>query len=324
MIFLAAAPAHGGTTAPLSLLHLAQRSLLGGARDGALIRVEEVSKAMLRARLAVLPPFVQRVTPPESCVTFDMPGLLYLRDVTKRVLLAEEDVEAALKPCCRESGTAERLLLDVAAALETSERVLVFSETLRRELARFTGLVPSLVTAPALPPFRNPPGAGEGAVLVFDHLGDPGLLTAAGEILRRVAPERRLVLCASPLEGVRTESFFQAAPQLAHAHIHLGVPVPPRLGARLVDSFACRRPVVQWIPACDRIGAGIGPGDGGSDGILRHRVTGFLCNDGAGLEAALGHIASDPAILEIVLRNGDRIVETNNLQFETALRELTA
>lgn len=324
MIFLAAAPADGGTTAPLSLLHLAQRTLLGGARDGALIRVEEVSKAMLRTRFGVLPPFVQRVTPPESCVAFDMAGLLYLRDVTKGVLLADSDLEAALKTCDQESGTPERLLLDLAAALETSERVLVFSETLRQELARFTGKLPSLVAAPALPPFRNPPGAGEGAVLVFDHLGDPGLLSTVGEILKRLVPDRRLVLCTSPLERVRIESFFQAAPQLAYAHIHLGVPVPPRLGVRLVDSFACRRPVIQWIPAYDRIGGGIGPGEGGSDGILRHCVTGFLCNDGTGLEAALGHIAADPAILEIVLRNGDRIVENNNLQFETALRELTA
>jgi len=310
MIFLVAAPADGGNAASLSLLQLARRFSPGGTR------VEEVTKAMLRTRLAATPPFLQRITPPESCVAFDMAGLLYLRDVHKRVLLADDDLEAALGG----AGLGDDMLLDLAAALETSSRVLVFSETLREELERFTGVAPATVTAPALPPFRDPPGEKAGSILVFDHLGDAGLLAEAGSILKRVAPERNLVLATSPLENVRTRSFFQAAPQLAHAHLHIGVPVPQRLGNRLADSFACRRPVIQWIPANGSIGGT--PASGQADAILRDRVSGFLCNDGAGLEAALGHIASDPAILEIVLRNGDRVVEANNLKFESAFQEL--
>jgi hypothetical protein len=195
---------------------------------------------------------------------------------TGAVLLA--DAEAAARSLFGNRPGPEALLA-LRAALAGARPLLVFDRASQRFAAGFGASAARVPLPPLAPPAEDAP-LRPGGVCVFDHGAPKALLPAVLEAASRLGPPRLL----SPAEA------FGPARLAAAVHLHLGPGREAAPGCRVLDSFACRRPV---LVLADPAAAGLAEG-----------VEALVAADLAGLERAVGRLANDPYLAAVLVRGG--------------------
>jgi hypothetical protein len=170
-------------------------------------------------------------------------------------------------------------LLAIGAALAGARPLLAFDRASLRFAAGFGAAAARVPLPPLAPPDPPAPPRPEG-VCVFDHGAPPALLPAVLEAASRLGPARLL----DPAEA------FGPARLAAAVHLHLGPGREAAPGCRVLDSLACRRPV---LVLADPSATGL------SDG-----VEALVAPDAAGLERAVRRLAEDPELPAVLVRGG--------------------
>lgn len=195
---------------------------------------------------------------------------------TGAVLLA--DAEAAAGALFGDRPGPEALLA-IRAALVGARPLLAFDRASQRFAAGFGAAAARVPLLPLAPSAAHAPLRPDG-VCVFDHGAPPALLPAALETASRLGPARLL----DPAEA------FGPARLAAAVHLHLGPGREAPPGCRVLDSFACRRPVMVLAePAATGLAEG---------------VEALVAADLAGLDRAVGRLAADGDLAAVLVRGG--------------------
>jgi len=124
----------------------------------------------------------------------------------------------------------------------------------------------------------------------------------------------------APAPGLDAVSPWQSEhPRAAVAHVHLGAPGSAAApdAPRVVDSFACRRPVLLHLA----VGvAAATPGETPPPPV-QHETDGLVSTDEVGLMAAMHTMLDDEFFAGLMARNAERVVVAFNQRVAGALRE---
>lgn len=205
------------------------------------------------------------------------------------------------------------LALTMLRLLRHAESLVVFGTgpaDLLRQLGCRVGAVAPL---PALPPATPAIPAGPRSVLVVNHLDTPQAAAPAVALLRRVVGETALLgVAEAPAPGLDAVPPWHAGhPNHALAHVHIGLPPADGGACRLVDSFACRRPVLLHLPG-GLAGAGTLP--------IAHESEGLVTTGDSDLVGAMTTLLEDQVFSGILVRNAERRLHAFNQDCAGVLR----
>lgn len=221
---------------------------------------------------------------PEPLLALGLEAAVAALPATGAVLLFDAEAEA------RRSFGPEpprAAWLAIRAALRGARPVVALDAASRRFAAGF-GVAAERIEAPPLTPPAALAPLRPAGVLLIDHGVSPALRVAAAEAAAALGPPP-VVLSAE--EG----DAFGPVRLAAAVHVHLGPPRGAPLGLRLLDSFACRRPVAVLAPEAE---AGAAAG-----------VEALVAPDVAALAAALHRLATDPHLPAVLVRGAGQAAQ---------------
>jgi hypothetical protein len=168
-----------------------------------------------------------------------------------------------------------------------------------------------------------PPGFAPRGVLVVNHLGATEAARRAVAVLRRAAQHGAALVgvAEAPAPGLDAVAPWQSEqPRTAAAHVHIGLPGAAAPDApRVVDSFACRRPVLLHLPP-GAAAAAAAAAAAGEASPLQHETDGLVSTDEVGLMAAMHTLLDDEFFAGLLARNAERVVVAFNQRVAGALR----
>jgi hypothetical protein len=249
---------------------------------------------------------------PFPVLSLDLAAAARMSPARQHLLLHDDRpaIEARLDRAARGGGA-----LGLLRLLRQAEGVIAFAPSGAGFLQQLGCAVRATAPLPALLPALGAAPAAT-TVLVINHLGRDKAARRACQALRRALPEIALIgvaEAATPgLASART--WHEDATGSAAVHLHVGLPATEAAHApRLVDSFACRRPVLLFLPAPSAdLPSGPLP--------IAHEADGFVATDEAALTAGLRALLGDPVFAGILARNAERRAHGFNQDCAAALR----
>jgi hypothetical protein len=215
---------------------------------------------------------------PQRLLCLGLEAAVAALPATGAVLLADAEAEAR-----RLFGPAPgaEALLAIRAALVGARPLLALDRASLRFAAGF-GAAATLVPMPPLAPSSALAPLRPEGVLVVDHGAAPAVRLAAIEAAGALGP----VSVLEPGDA------FGPARLAAAIHLHLGAGPGAAPGCRVLDSFACRRPVLVLGEAA--VAAG---------------VEALVAADVAALAQVVARLAADPALPGVLVRGGGLVAQ---------------
>lgn len=246
-------------------------------------------------------------TLPCPVVSLDLAAAAAMAHVRQHLLL--RDAGPALAAVLAVAGGAD-LALAMLRLLRQAESVVVFGAAPADLLRQLGCPVRAVAPMPALP--LAAPSEPLRGVLVVNHLGSPQAATRAVAVLRRVVGKTALLGVAEASAPGMGETLPWHAGHPNHALVHVHIGLPPEDGApRLVDSFACRRPVLLHLPG-SLVGVGGLP--------IAHEGEGLVTTGDNDLAAAMATLLQDQVFGGILVRNAERKLHAFNQDCAAVLR----
>jgi hypothetical protein len=257
--------------------------------------------------------------PRDNIIVFDADALIERAGQAAYALLTPASLESYLRPSRGTAAARLTRLLALEGALRACRVVVAFDVRQARALAALGARSVHVLPLPAMARPVTGPATQGGLLIVAHDVADDAAPALAG-LVRAAAPDLRITLAAGrDWNSVSAAVLDDAANAELHVHVGLSREPPPSL--RIIDSFAARKPVIHMSERRPPETA---------DQIARLQMnvepfkSGFFARSAAEVIAAVQHVRSDPAMVDIFRRNMDQAVAAFNADVERRLWEMLA